>query len=326
LGTLSHIATTSGLNEKLALIKPAALEPGDTIAVISPAAPSDASDFEKGLALLKTAGYVVKLMPSAQKQHGFLAAPDEERLADVHAAFADEEVKAILCARGGYGCMRLLADLDFELVARNPKIFIGFSDITSLLNPFYQRLGLVGFYGPMLTSNLIHDEPDSQKELFSMVSGALEYPYVVPNHDSYHVIQIGTAEGPLIGGNLSLLTSLCGTPYQPNAKGHILFIEDWKEKRYSLDRQFQQLKLAGFFDGIKGLILADFSEIEEDSSQTLPDFLKQVVLDLQLNVPGGYGFSIGHGEQTGTLPLGISARFDASTGHLTLLESPVIKN
>jgi muramoyltetrapeptide carboxypeptidase len=326
LGTLSHVAATAGLNEKLALIKPAALKPGDTIAIISPAAPSDASDFEKGLALLKAAGYSVKLMPSAQKRHGFLAARDEERLADFHAAFADKEVKAILCARGGYGCMRLLAEMDFELIAKNPKIFIGFSDITSLLNPFYQRLGLVGFYGPMLTSNLIHDEVDSQKELFSMVSGSLEFPYVVPNHDPYYVIQAGSAEGPLIGGNLSLLTSLCGTPYQPDAKGHILFIEDWKEKRYSLDRQFQQLKLAGFFEGIKGLILADFSEIEEDESQTLPEFLKQVVLDLKLDVPAGYGFSVGHGEQTGTLPFGISARFDASTGQLTLLESPVIPN
>jgi len=324
MDTLSDVTATVGLSEKLTLVKPKALKAGDTIAVISPAAPSDSSDFEKGLNLLKAAGYSVKLMPSAQKRYGFLAARDEERLADLHAAFADKEVKAILCARGGYGCMRLLAELDFDLIAKNPKVFIGFSDITSLLNPFYKRLALVGFYGPMLTSNLIHDEPDSQKELFSMVSGTLEYPYVVPNHDPYYAIQTGMAEGPLMGGNLSLLTALCGTPYQADARGHILFIEDWKEKRYSLDRQFQQLKLAGFFEGIKGLILADFSEIEEDEGQTLDEFLKQVVLDLNLNVPAGYGFSVGHGEQTGTLPFGISARFDGATGQLTLLESPVI--
>jgi muramoyltetrapeptide carboxypeptidase len=312
-----------GPQDKLALVKPSALKPGDTIAIISPAAPSTESDFEKGLALLKKAGYNVKLMPSAKKSHRFLAGMDTERLADLHAAFSDSSVKAILCARGGYGCLRLLDELDFELVRQNPKIFIGFSDVTSLLNPFYERLGLVGFYGPMLTSNLANDEPDSQKELFELVGGQLQFPYVVPNHDQYHSIHAGLAEGPLMGGNLSLLTALCGTPYQPKASGHILFIEDWKEKRYSLDRQFQQLKLAGFFKGIKGLILADFSEIEEDV-QPLPEFLAQIVQDLGLNVPAGYGFSVGHGEQTGTLPFGISARFDGNTGELTLLESPVL--
>jgi muramoyltetrapeptide carboxypeptidase len=320
----STVPIASGTLDKVALVKPLALKPGDTIAIISPAAPSAKEDFERGISLLENTGFKVKLMPSAQARHGYLAGTDAQRLDDLQTAFTDPGVSAILCARGGYGCMRLLAELDFELVRQNPKVFIGFSDVTSLLNPFYQRFGLVGFYGPMLTSNLVNNEPDSLKELLALVTGKVTFPYNVPNHDQYHSYQDGIAEGPLVGGNLSLLTALCGTPYQPKTQGHLLFIEDWKEKRYSLDRQFRQLKLAGLFEGIQGLILADFSEIEDDETQSLPDFLGQIVRDLGLNVPAGYGFSVGHGEQTGTLPFGIQARFDGSSGVLTLLESPVV--
>ncbi len=310
------------------LVYPQALKPGDTIAIISPAAPTvneDSSDsidlFDAGLAVLEKAGYRVRLMPHAREKRLYLAGTDEQRVADLHAAFADPTVKGILCARGGYGCMRLLPHLDFDLIAANPKVFIGFSDVTSLLLPFYQRTGLVGFYGPMLTSNLAHDEPDSVAELLTLVGNTASFPYRVPNHDAYHAFHTGVVEAPLVGGNLSLLTSLCGTPFQPETRGHLLFIEDWKESRYSLDRQFRQLHLAGLFDGIAGLLLCDFSEVEDDPAQTLPDFLQEMMEFL--TVPRGYGFSVGHGTQTGTLPIGIPARFDAGSGELTLLRAPV---
>ncbi len=310
------------------LLKPQALKPGDTIAVVSPAGPTDASTkgsvdaFEQGIALLEAAGFRVKLMPNARNKKLYLAGADAERLADLHAAFADPIINGILCARGGYGCMRLLPKLDFDCVQQNPKVFIGFSDVTSLLLPFYERCKLVGFYGPMLTSNLVHNEPYSQSELFKLTSGPMKPPYEIPNRDTYHAFRSGVAEAPLIGGNLSLLSALCGTPFQPNTRGHILFIEDWKEKYYSLDRQFQQLKLAGLLDGIAGLLLCDFSEIERESDQPpLPEFLKDLLSWLE--IPVGYGFSVGHGEQTATLPIGCQARFDAETGTLTLLESPV---
>jgi muramoyltetrapeptide carboxypeptidase len=321
----------------LPLLKPKALKPGDTIAVISPAAPTphktvqaqtasarppEQDPFLQGVALLEAAGFRVKLMPNVRNKRLYLAGTDQERLQDLHAAFEAPSVKGILCARGGYGCMRLLPHLNFELIRQNPKVFIGFSDITALLLPFYQQCGLVGFYGPMLTSNLIHNEPYSQEELLKLVGSRVDFPYTVKNRDAYHPYQAGVAEGPLIGGNLSLLSALCGTPFQPNTQGHILFIEDWKEKYYSLDRQFQQLKLAGLFDGIAGLLLCDFSDIEAEPEQTLPEFLKE--LTSFLSVPVGYGFSVGHGEQTATLPIGIHARFDATQGSLTLLENPVI--
>jgi muramoyltetrapeptide carboxypeptidase len=304
------------------VIKPRALKPGSTLAVISPAgATPDRQAFANGLALLEQAGYRVKLMPNAQNKRMYLAGTDAERLTDLHAAFSDPEVDGILCARGGYGCMRLLPYLDFERVRQNPKLFIGFSDITALLVPFYQRTGLMGFYGPMLTSNLVHDEPFSRSELLKLVSQSVQTPYLIPNQDSYQAYLPGVAEGRLIGGNLSLLSALCGTPYQPDTRGHILFIEDWKEKYYSLDRQFQQLKMAGLFERITGLLLCDFSDIEPEPELNLSDFLKE--LTGFLGVPVGYGFSVGHGSQTATLPIGCAAQFDAGSGTLTLLEAPV---
>jgi muramoyltetrapeptide carboxypeptidase len=216
--------------------------------------------------------------------------------------------------------MRLLPQIDFDIIASNPKVFIGFSDITALLLPFYQRCGLMGFYGPMLTSNLIHHEPYSLAELLTVVSQPLNIPHGIPNRDTYHCYHPGVVQGRLIGGNLSLLAALCGTPYQPQTKGHILFVEDWKEKYYSLDRQFQQLRLAGLLDNIAGLLLCDFSEIEPEPEMPLHQFLKELTDDLQ--IPIGYGFSVGHGEQTATLPIGCQAEFNAQNGALTLLEAP----
>lgn len=308
--------------------KPKALKPGDTIAIISPAgatptntAQGEPDAFEQGASLLQAAGFRVKMMPNAKNKRLYLAGSDAERLADLHAAFQDPQVGGILCARGGYGCMRLLPHLDFELVRQNPKVFVGFSDVTALLIPFYQQSGLVGFYGPMLTSNLLNGEPYSQQELFKLLKGGHSVPHTVPNRDAYHCYRPGMAEGRLIGGNLSLLAALCGTPWQPKTAGHILFIEDWKEKYYSLDRQFEQLKLAGLFDGIAGLLLCDFSDIEPEPEQDLATFLKD--LTSFLKVPAGYGFSVGHGEQTATLPIGVMAQFNAETGTLKLLETAV---
>ncbi len=307
----------------LTVTKPKRLKAGDTLAVISPAAPTrePVDAFEQGVALLEAAGFQVKLMPNVKKHACYLAGSDAERLTDLHEAFVDPEVSGILCARGGYGCMRLLDKLDFELIRQNPKVFIGFSDVTVLHTAFYQQTGLVGFYGPMLTSNLINGEPDSEAALWPLVKGEVMIPFTAPNQDPYVCYTPGVAEGRLVGGNLSLLTSLCGTPYQPKTSGHLLFIEDWKEQYYTLDRQFTQLKLAGLFNGIAGLILCDFSEIEPEKEFDLTEQLRRLTADL--GVPVGCGLSVGHGEQTGTLPIGIKARFDAEAGTVTLLEQAV---
>jgi muramoyltetrapeptide carboxypeptidase len=309
------------------IVKPKALQPGDTVAILSPAAgtadPPDA--FEQGMALLAAEGFKTKLMPNAKKVHVYLAGTDAERLADLHAAFADPQVNGILCSRGGYGALRLVGKIDYDLIAQNPKVFIGFSDITVLHTAFYQKTGLVGFYGPMMTSNLIQNEPYSQAELMRLVKGEASMPFAVPNRDSYQCFHPGVAEGRLVGGNLSLIRSLCGTPYQLDTRGAILFIEDWRERYYALDRQFQHLKLAGLLDDIAGLLLCDFSELTPDNKLTVAEQLKDLTTDLLegRQIPVGYGFSVGHGEETATLPIGTLARFNGETGELTLLESPV---
>lgn len=317
------------------ILLPRRLKKGDTLAVIATSMPvADLSHglnaeevWNKGVSLLEAEGFNVKLMPNAKKKWRYLAGTDDERLSDLHAAFEDDDVDGILCARGGYGTTRFLSRVDMNVIRSNPKVFIGFSDVTALLVAFYQQVGLAGFYGPMLTSNLVRNEPYSQKILFEMTRGDQPVPYNVPNNPTvtphpYQCLKPGSVEAPLTGGNLSLLAALCGTPYQCNAEGHILFIEDWQEAYYAVDRKFQQLKMAGVFKGIKGLLLCDFSEVTADCAETLPEILQELTADL--NVPVGYGFSVGHGEETATLPIGIQASFNAEAGTVTILESPVL--
>jgi muramoyltetrapeptide carboxypeptidase len=222
--------------------------------------------------------------------------------------------------------MHLLPFIDWQWVKDNPKVFIGFSDITVLLLTMLKETGLVGFHGPMLTSNLIENNDQTQAALWQMVMGETNYPNIIlkPEADEYKCLQSGVAEGLLMGGNLSLLCALCGTPYQPNFEGAVLFIEDWHESYYSIDRQWQQLKMAGIFNGIKGLILGDFVEITD--SDTWPNFglanyFKALTQDLQ--VPVGLGLKFGHAQQTATLPVGAACRFEATTGHLEILHAPV---
>lgn len=305
------------------IIKPKALKPGDTIAIVSPAGPTlEIKHFEQGEAMLRAAGYQIKRFPHAHHRQYYLAGTDAERQADLIAAFTDPEVDMILCARGGYGCTRILSDDLIQITKQHPKLLIGFSDVTALLVALYQQANLSGCYGPMLTSNLIDENTYTWDNLFNLVSNPdLSIPYSVPNQNTYHCISTGTVEAPLFIGNLTLLAALCGTSYQPNPAGHILCIEDWKESHYSLDRQFQQLRMSGVFDNIKGLLLCDFSQTTPEPNQSLLElFTEQFSV---LDIPVGYGFSVGHGSQTATLPMGIQARFNATTGTLALLEPAV---
>lgn len=308
------------------IIKPRHLKPGDTIAVVSPAAPSPRDKLTKGKALLEARGFNVRLMPhAADSYHGYLAGTDEQRLADLVDAFQDPDVDAILCARGGFGCPRLLPHLPWDIVRQHPKLFMGFSDVTVLLNTFYDQCGLVGLYSPMVTSNLVQENQAFTWAQWDRLTGveATTAPLELANQDPYQCFVPGMAEGRLMGGNLTLLTTLCGTPWQPDFKGAVVFIEDWKESFYKLDRQFTHLKQAGLLTHIAGLVLCDFSFCEDDAHDyDLTEQLRWLTADL--GVPCGYGFTMGHGPQTGTLPIGIRARWVADTGQLTLLE-PVLQ-
>jgi muramoyltetrapeptide carboxypeptidase len=306
--------------------KPKALQKGHTIAIVSPAAPSTEADLTQGIAWLESCGYHVKLMAHAHLHEGYMAGTDEQRLADLIEAIEDPTIDAILCARGGYGSGRLLPFLPWQRWKSENlacKLVMGFSDITMLHTAFFQELGWVSYYSPMLTSNLVHESgvfTRGQWRRFLDASTFTELPVELPNQDAYHCLNAGVAEGISRGGNLSLLAALCGTPWQPHFKDAVVVIEDWKERYYTLDRQFTQLLQAGVFNGAKGLLFADFSQIEEDPIRPLGKQLAWLCQDLEL--PMGYGFSIGHGAQTATLPLGVKIRFDARAGHVTLLESP----
>jgi muramoyltetrapeptide carboxypeptidase len=184
----------------------------------------------------------------------------------------------------------------------------------------------------MLTSNLCHDEPYSLAQLLKMIQGDVSPLQPIDNLNEYHCLKPGIARGRLIGGNFSLLAALCGTPYQPDTRGALLFIEDWHESPYSLDRKYQQLKLAGVLDELAGLILCDFSEMEDDPGFFNPEGSAQArtwrefwtMLTADLNIPVGLGFSVGHGAQTATLPIGAMAQWDTATGQLALLDRPVL--
>ncbi|MFN8614501.1 MAG: LD-carboxypeptidase [Vampirovibrionales bacterium] len=303
---------------------PRALPNNACLGIISPAAPNDPEALVSGQALLNAAGFRFKFFPNAGAHYHHLAGTDAQRLADLHAAFVDPEVDAILCTRGGYGCMRLLDQLDWDMLAKNPKWLIGFSDITALQIAFYQRLGWVSAYAPMLTSNMVGEDDAVVSWQWEALLPVLRHqrPFTVPNADAYQLIHTPAlaptvVEAPLLGGNLSLLAGLCGTPWQPKPQGHVLFIEDWNESHYTLDRKFQQLKLAGVFEGIAGVLLCDFSGIgTEPDGWPLIDFFKDWFADSPF--PVGYGLSVGHGERTATLPQGLYARWEIKTGLLAL--------
>jgi muramoyltetrapeptide carboxypeptidase len=283
------------------VILPEPLKPGDTIGVISPAGVSDAAAMADGVALLQSWGYRVKVFPHALNQWGYLAGTDAERLADLVAAFTDPEITAVLAARGGFGCTRLLPHIPWQHL--QPKLLIGFSDLTALLLPLYDRLGWLGLHGPMLTSNLIEFDPFTADQLQRMWAGGFaEHPVKVVSQQPVQWLHGTQMSGPLTGGNLSLLAALCGTPWQPQTNGHILFIEDWKEAYYSIDRQYQQLRQAGLLDNLAGLLLGDFSDIRTDADWSLAAHWQQLTADL--GIPVAFGLTAGHGDLNTTLAIG----------------------
>jgi muramoyltetrapeptide carboxypeptidase len=309
-------------------LKPHGLSPGDTIAIISPAAPSTAEQFYRGVQWLEEAGYRVRCMPYARSQWGYMGGTDAQRLEDLIQALEDPDIQGVLCARGGYGSGRLIPLLPWQRWREEQlpcKLLMGFSDITMLHNAFYQELGWVTFYSPMLTSNLLHaDQPFSREQWIQAIQPShwQHPPTLIENQDAYHCFRPGKVQGILRGGNLSLITALCGTPWQPDFTDAIVVLEDWKETYYTLDRQFTQLLQAGIFNGARGLVLADFSKIADEEPHPLHEHLKWLCKDLP--IPSGYGYTIGHGAQTATLPLGVSGCFDAGAGALSVLESPLL--
>lgn len=306
------------------------LEHGDTLGVIAPAsAVLDPQKWEDGIAVLERSGFRVKIGAHArEKPYGFLSAQDPMRTKDLHAMFADPDIAAIFFAKGGYGSNRLLDLVDYSMVASFPKILIGYSDATFLLLAIYAKTGLCTFHGPMPTHDLIASEHAQQN--LTMMLDVLMHPSesrAIPNPSGsdLHAIAGGKSAGILIGGNLTNLMHLIGTPFMPDLENAILFLEDLDEDPYRIDRYLVHLRLAGVLDRISGIILGDFPNCINHHPEKPSFTLEEVFQDnLQgLGIPVISGFSFGHAGYMPTFPIGVEAELDADRGELRLTESPV---
>ena len=300
--------------------KPHAVQPGDTIAVIAPAGPFDRAALETGIAVLGNR-YRVRYDERVYSRQRYLAGDDERRLAELTGALGDPEIKAVFCARGGYGTMRLLAKLDsWARGAGLPmpaKPLVGFSDITAL-HQWLQSNGLASIHAPVLTQ-LGRLPAGSSKRLISLLESKSPAAPLVGTATYVS----GTAEGPLLGGNLSVFTRLLGTPFMPDLDGAILMFEDLSEQPYSLDRMWTHLELAGVFRKAKGIVLGQFIRCEpRDGGFTADEVLRD--LAAASGLPCAAGFPVGHGDDVNqAVPLGVRVRLDADAKQLTFLEAAV---
>lgn len=297
------------------VIKPPAIRPGDTVGIAAPASPFDQKAFEAGVAVVESMGYQVKISDQLFRRHGYLAGSDTERAELLMRLFADESVKAIFCARGGFGSMKLLPLLDFEAIRAEPKILVGFSDITTLLVAIYQQCGIVTFHGPLVTSL----GKRSEKTVSALMDAISSYKPLVLTPSKSVVLHAGQASGPVIGGNLATLTHLIGTPYEPAFERHLLFLEDRGESPYRIDRMLSQLHLSGRLEGVAGVILGTFEEC--GSLEDVYAIVKEVFR--HTGIPVLAGFELGHGTENITVPVGLHADLDTDDASLRFREPAV---
>ena len=295
------------------LLIPDGLRAGDTIAIVAPAAPCEA-ELDAAVVQLEQQGYRVRLGRSVGPVTGYLAGDDALRAADLLAQFTDEQVKAILCLRGGYGCARLLPLLDYAAIRRHPKLFIGYSDITALHIALQEQAGLATVHGPMLC-NLLPDRRPTKYTMQALLNG-LKKPFGPQKFKQAKGHQLrwlypaaAPLQGRLCGGNLTVLTSLIGTPYALQGHGGILFLEDVGEAAYRIDRMLNQLTQSGLIDRVQAVIFGDFTDCQptkpEPGDYSVGEVLEHYAARWQK--PCLTGLSAGHGRQNGWLPLGAPA-------------------
>ena len=291
------------------LIRPPALREGDCIGLAAPASPIKREPFFEGVEILQSLGFRVHYTPRIFDAKRYLAGSDSDRATELHDFFIHPDIKAIFCCRGGYGSQRLIPHLNPEIITAHPKIFLGYSDVTSLLLYFYSRCHLVTFHGPAVAGDLHRGtEDDVLRQLKGVLSGdevAMQAPAHHPT--SLTVIRPGEAAGRLIGGCLSLFVCSIGTPFQPDLYDTILFLEDRNERFYAIDRMLTYLKLCGTFAGVRGVIFGHIEPMSADRDH--PYGVVDVIADVlgDLNIPILYGFPAGHGPQPLTLPFGVEA-------------------
>ncbi len=299
-----------------ALIKPHRLKPGDTIGVVAPASPFRRRVLDQGVTLLKEMGYAVKLSDGLFEADGYLAGSDAHRASQLQEMFLDDGVDAVMCARGGFGSIRILPYLDWELIRAHPKPFIGFSDITAIHQALLLRAGLTAFHGPVVCS-LPSSDRQTQRSLNRAIASKALLSLTVARP---RTIKSGRAEGVLMGGNLTTLCHLVGTPFDRGFAGAVLFVEDTGEVAYRIDRMLMHMKLAGCFDGIAGLVVGSFKDCAR--AAVIDKLVRQRFADHDMPILAG--MAVGHGRRNLTLPVGIAVRMDSDSGRLDLLECATV--
>ncbi len=330
---LAGVARASA-DEVRSIIRPRRLRKGMTIGLVSPASNvAEDEDIAFARDVVTSLGFHVKPAKHLYHRNQYLAGSDEQRADDLNAMFADRQVDAVFCLRGGYGSSRLLPLLDYENIAANPKVLMGYSDITALHCAIHQRTGLVTFHGPMAGDNFSDYSyaefkrtlmsPKKEQSLAAPPRFDDPAPGRVEKENRLTLIRGGVAQGPLIGGNLSLVCHLLGTPWQPDFGGRILFLEDVHEAPYRIDRMLTQLKLAGVLDEVAGIVFGKFTESETTkNSFSMEQVLRERTSDL--NVPVVRGLMIGHVDDQAVIPVGALASLNGDKGILTLLDPGVV--
>lgn len=316
--------TSSGIALSQSRVLPRGLKAGSTIGIVSPASGSSSSEISDFVSVCTAWGVKIKLGRNISKRTGYLSAPDSERAAEFMSFIEDPSVDAVVCARGGYGVMRILPMLDFHAIRQSGKIIMGFSDITALLIAIQQLSGLVTFHGPVASSTFDPFTVESLKNIVVQKDKALPEAF---RDSRLTTIRPGLAQGRLTGGNLSMIVSTLGTKYEIDTTDAILFLEEINEEPFRVDRMLTQMWLAGKLQACKGIALGNFRDCEaRGTSITGPSFTLEQVFDQRLasiGIPVVYGLPIGHVKSKLTMPLGVRAELDATKKQLKFLESTV---
>lgn len=289
---------------------PEHLKEGDTIGIIAPSGPVDRELVRRGIRFLEEMGLRVKLGRHLFSKKQYLAGEDQERAEDLMEMFADRNVKGIISARGGYGCLRIMKYIDFKIIKNNPKIFVGYSDLTVLLNNFFKKTGLVTFHGPMLRQ--ITEQDKLTVNVFKQILFG-ETKVLTYKTPELKIVNRGEEKGKLIGGCLSVILSTLGTDYEPSWDNSIFFFEDVDEPLYRVDRMLTQLKLSGRLGRIRGLIAGKIKGIKNDD---LASLLKEILEDI--SIPAVLNFPAGHQLPNLTLPVGATVHLNAEAPSVTV--------
>lgn len=322
LATQIPLLTVQGKLSPTTIVKPPRLQVGDTVGLIAPAGVFEPKYIEVVKQYLTELGLKAKLGAHILDRYGYLAGKDADRAADVNAMFSDRSIKAIITVRGGWGCNRILPLLNYPLIRSHPKILMGYSDITSLLLAINARSQIITFHGPVATSTWSPFMLDYLKRIL-FTGEAVTMQNSNTGEVRVETIAPGKARGKLVGGNLSVLSAMVGSPYLPSWYKSILFVEDTNEDIYRIDRMLTQLQNAGILNQIAGFI---FGQCTDCSLGDEPSFtLMQVLQDriLPLNIPAWYGSMIGHIKDKFILPIGLEVEIDADAGTIKLLEAAV---